>query len=75
MLLPMIGKNVELVNAKMINELGIQPQPVKKTILDTAYSLIELGLVEKKSKYNGTPMADKIQVENQEESKTKEKDF
>ena len=54
MLLPMIGKNIELVNTKMINELGIQPQPVKKTILDTAYSLIELGLVEKKSKYSGT---------------------
>lgn len=50
LLLPMIGKNVELVNTKMINELGIQPQPVKKTVLDTAYSLIELGLVEKKSK-------------------------
>lgn len=54
MLLPMIGKNVELVNTKMINELGIQPQQAQKTILDTAYSLIERGLVEKKSKYGST---------------------
>jgi len=50
MLLPMIGKNVELVNTKMINELEIQPQQAKKTVLDTAYSLIELGLIEKKSR-------------------------
>ena len=51
MLLPMIGKNVKFVNNKMTNELGIQPQQAKKTVLDTAYSLIEL----KKPKYSGTP--------------------
>ena len=54
MILPLIGKNVELRNTKMINELGIQPRQAKETVLDTAYSLIEHGLVEKKSKYGSS---------------------
>ena len=51
MVLPMIGKNVKFDNTKMINELGIRPRQAKETVLDTAYSLIEIGLVEKKSSY------------------------
>ena len=52
MLLPMMGpENVALVNTK--NLAFNHSQTGKKTVLDTAYSLIEPGLVEKKSKYSG----------------------
>ena len=54
MVLPMIGKNVEFDNTKMVKELGIQPRQAKETVRDTAHSLIEIGLVEKKSSYSTT---------------------
>ena len=50
---PNIGKRLTYVNDKMINQLGVQPRNSRQTVLDTAYSLIELGLVEKTTKYHG----------------------
>jgi len=38
-------KDAKLENSKMINQLNIQPTDFKKTIIDTAYSFIEQGLV------------------------------
>jgi nucleoside-diphosphate-sugar epimerase len=45
---PMIGKEVRYDNNKMKDVLGITPIPVRDSILDSCYSLIEKGLVVRK---------------------------
>lgn len=52
---PMIGKVVVFNNEKMVRELGIEPRPMRSTIIDTCYSLIELGVVRKTAQYLGHP--------------------
>ena len=49
------GKRMEYNNEKMRSVLGIQPLPLKKTILDCCYSLVDLGIVKKTNKYLGHP--------------------
>jgi len=50
---PSIGKHLYYVNDRMVKELGIQPRDFEQTIIETAYSLIEFGLVKKGEKYHG----------------------
>ena len=52
---PAIGKVLHWNSERMKGELGIQPRPVKETILDLCYSLIDLGIVKKTSQYLGHP--------------------
>ena len=52
---PLLGKRVNFRNEKMRGELEIEPRPVKETLIDTAYNVIEMGLVEKKPGYLGHP--------------------
>ncbi|KAK3803721.1 hypothetical protein RRG08_047685 [Elysia crispata] len=37
------------------NVLGIQPIPIKKTLIDMAYSLVEVGRIRKTAQYQGPP--------------------
>ena len=46
-----------LFNNERMKSLGVEPYPIKDTILDTCYSLIELGLVVKKPRYRGPAQA------------------
>ena len=55
LLYPMLGKQINYSNEKMIGELGIELRPVEGTVIDTAYSAIEHGLVQKKKGYLGHP--------------------
>ena len=50
-----LGKNVQVSNERMVNELGIQPRPVEESIIDTCYSLVELGLAKRTPGYLGHP--------------------
>jgi len=50
---PNVGKKVTFVNKKMVEELGIQPRTAKESFIDCGYSVIELGMVKKTSKYHG----------------------
>jgi len=50
---PNIGKRLKYVTDKMINELGIQPRSAKESFIETAYSVIELGMIVKTPKYHG----------------------
>ena len=50
---PMIGKMSTYANDRMRDVLGIQPENVSKSIIDTCYNLIELGIVPKKPGYRG----------------------
>ena len=50
---PVIGKKLTYKNDKLINELGIQPRPVKQSFIEAGYSIVELGMVAKTSKYYG----------------------
>lgn len=52
---PVIGKVVHFNNEKMVRELGVTPRPLRDTIVDTCYSLIELGVVRKTQRYLGPP--------------------
>lgn len=52
---PSIGKVTRFNNEKMVRELGVEPYPLRDTIIDTCYSLIEMGLVGKTSQYLGHP--------------------
>ena len=54
---PMLGKVITISNEKMRNELGIVPRNTEASILETCYTLIELGIVEKKGRYQGPPTA------------------
>ena len=50
-----LGKNIQVSNDRMVNELGIHPRPVEKSIIDTCYSLVDLGLAKKTPGYLGHP--------------------
>ena len=50
------GIKIFLSNERM-KSLGVEPRPIKDTILDTCYSLIELGLAVKKPRYRGPAQA------------------
>ena len=50
---PNIGKSVIYNTDRMTNVLGIQPQVADKMIIETAYSLIEFGLIAKTPQYHG----------------------
>ena len=52
---PTIGHKITWSNAKMKGELGVEPRPFKETMADMGYSVIEFGLVPKKSGYLGHP--------------------
>ena len=51
----MLGKVMRYNNERMVKVLGIQPRPVKDSLIDTCYSLIDLGLAEKTVEYLGHP--------------------
>ncbi|OQR71970.1 putative uncharacterized oxidoreductase YDR541C-like [Tropilaelaps mercedesae] len=51
MLLPRLDKVFKYSNERMKNILKIQPQPVETSIVDTAYGLIEAGIIKKTRKY------------------------
>uniref|UniRef100_A0A2P2I048 NADPH-dependent aldehyde reductase ARI1-like n=1 Tax=Hirondellea gigas TaxID=1518452 RepID=A0A2P2I048_9CRUS len=44
---------ISISNRNMVEVLGIQPTDLRKTVLDMAYSIIELGMVPKTSNYRG----------------------
>ncbi|XP_065840963.1 uncharacterized protein [Oscarella lobularis] len=48
-----VGIRIVFDNEKLKEELGIEPIPLQKTAIDTAYSLIESGIIEKKDDYKG----------------------
>ena len=50
-----LGKTVQYSNERMVNDLGIQPRPVKESIIDMCYSLVELELAKKTPGYLGHP--------------------
>jgi nucleoside-diphosphate-sugar epimerase len=50
-----LGKKVNFSNEKMKGELGIEPRSPKDTLIDTAYSLVDHGIVVKKPGYLGHP--------------------
>jgi nucleoside-diphosphate-sugar epimerase len=52
---PALGVKLTCSNAKMKETLGVTPRPVRETIVDMGYSVIEFGLVPKKSGYLGPP--------------------
>ncbi|CAI8033251.1 Phenylacetaldehyde reductase [Geodia barretti] len=51
----MVGKKFNYSNEKMKGELGVEPRPAKDSIIDTGYSIIEMGIVPKKPGYLGHP--------------------
>ena len=55
MMYPNLGKQLTWSNAKMKGELGVEPRPVKESIVDMGYSVIEFGVIPKKSGYLGHP--------------------
>ena len=50
---PMLGVVTTYSNAKMKNDLGVEPRDIESSILDTCYSLIESGAVPKTRDYRG----------------------
>ena len=52
---PLVGKTAQLSNERMVNELGVSPRPVEESIIDTCYSLIDMGLAKKTPGYLGHP--------------------
>ena len=52
---PWLGKVMQYNNERMVKVLGIQPRPVKDSLIDTCYSLIDFGLAEKTVEYLGHP--------------------
>ena len=52
-LYPSVGKKVIYDNKKMVDRLGIKPHTAKESCIDSGYSVIELGLVDKKEQYHG----------------------
>ena len=55
MLYPHLGKVIQWSNERMKGELGVHPRPLKETLIDTCYSLIELGIAKKTLGYLGHP--------------------
>lgn len=54
LILPRVGKEIKFDNTRMKDVLGITPMDANQSILDTAYSLIEHGVVKKTKKYRGS---------------------
>lgn len=54
-LYPLLGKTAVLSNERMVNELGVTPRPVEESIIDTCYSLVDMGLARKTPGYLGHP--------------------
>ena len=52
---PVLGVVSTYSNAKMKNNLGVEPRDIESSILDTCYSLIESGAVPKTRAYRGPP--------------------
>lgn len=52
---PGLGKETFHDNTRMKEVLGITPIDTKTSVLDTAYSMIENGMVKKTDKYKGRP--------------------
>ncbi|XP_022084150.1 NADPH-dependent methylglyoxal reductase GRE2-like isoform X3 [Acanthaster planci] len=50
---PMWGKETVFDNSKMKNILKIEPHPLKQTIVDMAYSMIDGGFLKKSPRYKG----------------------
>ena len=50
---PIIGKRLIYNNDRMVKELGIQPRGAKESFIETAYSVIKLGMIPKTPKYHG----------------------
>ena len=42
-------------NSQLRNELGVTPRPIKQAIIDTCYSMIDLGFISKSPSYFGRP--------------------
>ena len=55
MILRALNSQPSYDNTRMRTVLHVTPRPVKQTIIETAYSLIERGLVKKTDKYTGPP--------------------
>ena len=49
------GIQIKYNISRMVSELGITPRPYKATVLDTCYSLIDLGVIRKTQQYLGHP--------------------
>ncbi len=60
MLLPTIGKVMQVDNSRMKDALGIQPRDGRETVVDMAYSMIEQGFIKKTSKYTGPKEEDQM---------------
>ena len=52
---PGVNKKHSWSNERMKNKLGVTPQSTERSILDTCYSMIELGLINKTPSYRGLP--------------------
>ena len=52
---PHLGKVLQWSNERMKGELGIHPRPTQETIIDTCYSLVELGIAKRTPGYLGHP--------------------
>ena len=48
-----LNKECILDNSRMRSVLKIEPHPMKETVLEMAYSLIERGVIKKTKKYRG----------------------
>ncbi len=47
MIVPYLGKCINFDNKRMIEVLKIEPEPIQKTLIDMAYSMIEKGKIKK----------------------------
>ncbi|XP_076347262.1 uncharacterized protein LOC143245150 isoform X2 [Tachypleus tridentatus] len=79
--LPRIGKEYKFDNTRMKEVLEINPLDLTQTIVDTAYSLIENGIVRKSKKYKqgkkeegDQPVEEKKTEEEIKEGKTEDKE-
>ena len=52
---PGLDKETFFDNSRMKEVLGITPIDIKTSLIDTAYSMIENGMVKKTDKYKGRP--------------------
>ena len=55
MMYHMLGKQFDYSNEKLKGELGVTPRSVKETLVDTGYSIIDVGILPKKPGYLGHP--------------------
>jgi len=52
-ILPMYGKETHIDNSRMKNVLGVQPTDIKSTMIDMAYSMIDMGIIYRAPQYTG----------------------